>query len=525
MVKTNKIIGFLSNKSLTLIILFLYIGYLLLKKVIKTKEHFSEIEDMELDDMINEIDSMNLKELNDFEKKLETANPKGKKHVTSLDDVFKKDFLSKKSKFDFDLLPFNNDTELEEIDDEMYTNPENIIEDEMDIPENNNTLFDYGIDNSFSYIFEGDEVEDEMDQNLIESSPKTFSVGQILDKSEINQIKDIINDEMQKDSPDIDDYKLFNAEKLIKEDKAHRDIGDKKVLDLGESSLLNSLYQIKNGFNKMTEVATKLKDLDEENNKKVNTDILNLLDKSEKIFTKKLKETDGPAAFDNEDDEFDNNLVLDEQTFNYSDKDNLVDTNILKSEISNNLPFENNVDDLKEEAYEGEDKIFDYDELNAYDSVKLVSNDNKLSHMMNENLKSDLEKKFTIDEEGVRNRLHVVDKAGLFIKPTFENNFTYDQMKTDDNFLLSNHNLQKLRETKKIDKPMKLNELYSDSIHKPKDLKSKKHLYKKIQKGLNINDNSTNYYLFNPNIKDNEKNSDNSLLRYDTNFSNYSNYE
>ena len=87
---------------------------------------------------------------------------------------------------------------------------------------------------------------------------------------------------------------------------------------------------------------------------------------------------------------------------------------------------------------------------------------------------------------------------------------------------LENEKLNDLR-TGKVDAPIELNKLYSDSISKPYQHKSATKKGNLIQSGLDLNKSSSSYYTFNPNAPI-SKEQQQLIQGYNDDFSDYSKY-
>ena len=398
-------------------------------------------------------------------------------------------------------------------------------------------------------MVEDEMVEDEMSQGeMIEmeelDSDIEFHVGQTLGDSEIKSINNVIKNEKKINKKKIKNNELSKTEKIIEEDNAYKKIGKKKILDNNETNFLNSMFQIKKGLNKVQKSSNDLTKLAKDKN----VDILKLIDSSEKIFDNVIEDETGPDPID---DEMDHELEVNVKQSKDDIKQKLKrpDASIhkpkpkhdykSKDEKEDDIDISLSVSDLiEEEAYEGDDDILDLDLQNTFKNPvnmvpiedttfenRLIKIGEKEQECKSKSCKQNLSKKFTIDKKGVEKRMKKLKEAGVLIDPTYEDDITYNQMKLDDNYTMESKKLNELRTSKGLRKPTELRKIYSDAIYKPKEHdKLIDESCSKLQSGLDLNKGTSNYYIFDPSAKKNNKNSDGSLFRYDNKFNYFSNY-
>ena len=477
----------INMERVAMILLFLFVGFRLLKKLDKTKEQFSMIENMERDEMIEQIDNMNFDELNNFEKVLDNQEEEKVKKSSELDKFFEK----KNNLKEFDLLPSNDGDDLEYIEDEIVSEKQFVYDE---------TEFDYG------YL-------ESKDTGI--SSELDFKFEEPTDLSSLQSIEaDSIEDET-----------------LMTEDDS-----DKKS---SKNTILSSLYELKKGAKQIKSGTSKLAEINNEFNYDLIEDEFGFDDK---II---LDELDSEIDTEELDKPIINNVI------DLQDYSPIVKTEkIIKQSIKEEKPKKSKDDNtdilslIENDAYEGSELLFKDEDKSSIDSnilddkvasTRIVSayeesnecllkDMNSMDSIDNEDSHSS-DKKFTIDKEGVEKRLKKLKDAGVFIDPTYEEDITYSQMKIDKSDVdYTLDKLNNLRGDQKFDKPVPLSKVYSGSVYKPSGSKSFKDTYKKIGKNLDMNKSASNYYTFDPTKKVNDRVSYD-LFKYDNGFTNFQNIE
>ena len=498
-------------ERVAMILLFLFVGFRLLKKLDKTKEQFSMIENMERDEMIEQIDSMNFDELNNFEKVLDNQEEEKVKKSSELDKFFEK----KNNLKEFDLLPSNDGDDLEYIEDEIVSEKQFVYDE---------TEFDYG------YLESKDTgISSELDFKFEEPT-------------------------------DLLDLQTNEADSIEDETSMIEDDSDKKS---SKNTILSSLYELKKGAKQIKSGTSKLAEINNEIEKEKNEFNYDLIEDEfgfdDKII---LDELDSEIDTEEIDKPFINNVI------DLQDYSPVVKTEKIKKQLTKKEKPKKSKDDnadilslIENDAYEGSELLFKEEDKSssAYEGSELLFKDEDKSSIdsnilddkiastrivnayeeSNECLLKDMnptdsinnedsdssDKKFTIDKEGVEKRLKKLKDAGVFIDPTYEEDITYSQMKIDKSDVdYTLDKLNNLRGDNKFDKPVPLSKVYSGSVYKPSGSKTFKDTYKKIGRNLDMNKSASNYYTFDPTKKVNDRVSYD-LFKYDNGFTNFQNIE
>jgi hypothetical protein len=275
---SKKLFDFIEYDNLAMILLFVLFGIIIYKKINRTKENFNSIDNDDLGAMLNDIDQLDFSKLKEFEKKLTNKEEENNNRNNKLKDIIgsnenHSDFLPMDLDQSFDDLIDDEDDELE---DEMESN-------NLRVSTHSNNIND----------------EEDIDFGFINKKPN-FKVGQLLMKSDLKKLQNIIEDET--DGP-LSDSIIGNAEGIIADEQAHRVIGERKILDKHESGFLNKLMSVRDGIDKIQTNVKKISKIDikdklsklsdeelERRFKKNNVGIFNqnnlgkLIDKSDKLF-------------------------------------------------------------------------------------------------------------------------------------------------------------------------------------------------------------------------------------------------
>ncbi len=278
---SKKLFDIIDYEKLAMILLFVLFGIMIYKRINRAKENFESIENDDLGAMLNDIDKLDFSKLKEFEKKLKSKEEDDEERSKNLKDVIG----SNEGPDDF--LPVDLDQSFDDlIDDE----DDGEVDDEIDY--NQSRVGPYS-----------DDVDDEedIDFGFISKVKKpNFEVGQLLMKTDVNRLKNIIEDETD---GILSDTIVGQAEEIIADEQAHRMIGERKILDKHESGFLNKLMSVRDGIDKIQTNVKKISKIDikdkisklsdeelERRFKKNNVGVFDqnnlgkLIDKSDKMF-------------------------------------------------------------------------------------------------------------------------------------------------------------------------------------------------------------------------------------------------
>ena len=590
---SKKLFDIIDYEKLAMILLFVLFGIMIYKRINRAKENFESIENDDLGAMLNDIDKLDFSKLKEFEKKLKSKEDEDEERSKNLKDVIG----SNEGPDDF--LPVDLDQSFDDlIDDE----DEGEVEDEIDYNESRVGPYSGDVDD-----------EEDIDFGFINKVKKpNFEVGQLLMKTDVNRLKNIIEDETD---GILSDTVVGQAEEIIADEQAHRMIGERKILDKHESGFLNKLMSVRDGIDKIQTNVKKISKIDikdkisklsdeelERRFKKNNVGVFDqnnlgkLIDKSDKMFKYNLDsiaegqpvgideevdykelDSDEPVTIKPLDDNLrsrpstledamtrpgkyaDDSLLLNEKQFDETrfksineidgqedDSVKLLDsTNDVTGSSVNELDIIQDSNDLVDDEIDSDDigDIIDSDEdlptvydssfknpVNVtpiddtyYDKTLVDSPQPECTKDGVCSYRKDKRKTFTIDNEGVKSRLHTNVKSGTYIEPTYIDDITHTQMKLDDSrYDLDIKTLNDLRKTKKYDGPVEMKKVYDDSISKPYERKCNTSML--TQNNLDLNKSHSNYYSFNPNAPMRKNVDSKSINAYDGDFSSFSKY-
>ena len=291
---SQKLFDLIEYDKLAMLFLFVLFGIMIYKRINKVKENFESIDNDDLGAMLNDIDNLDFSKLKEFEKKLKNKEGQDEEKSKKFKDIIGANEEPN------DFLPVDLDQSFDDL-----------IDDEVDE--------EYIEDESQAISYENVEDEEDLDFGFIKKveRPK-YEVGQLLRRSDISKLRDIIDDETD---GLISDTIVSKAEEIIADEQAHRMIGERKIIDQNESGFLNKLLNVRDGIDKIQTNVKKIKDIDvkgkvaelsdeelESRFKKNNIDIFNknsiskLIDKSDKMFKYDLDSISGgqPVGLDEE---------------------------------------------------------------------------------------------------------------------------------------------------------------------------------------------------------------------------------
>lgn len=587
---SDKLFNLIEYEKLAMILLFVIFAIMIYKRINKVKENFESIDSDDLGQMLQDIDKLDFEQLKEFEKKLKNKEDSDEQNSKRMGEILginedPADFLPVDLDQSFDDLI--DDEVDEEIDDEIEDEHDRVIDDLVN-----------------------DEDDEEIDFGFINKKSKEnkYEVGQLLKSSDVNKIRDLIEDET--DGP-IPDSVIGKTQEILAEDEAYRIMGERKVLDQQESGFLNKLLDVRKGIDKIQTSVKKVKKVDlkkslgpevdkeldkrfKQNNVGIfdKPNLSKLIDKSDKMFKYDLdaishgqpsgldeesadyKELDGdePVSVKPSSDKIKfkkPSVSVEKRPFKYKDEESIIfeeeiydetryksiseidgsdDDNVkfIDADVNDYTELERDIvdspDDLESDQDTEIDKILEKDETlkvfdknfknpvnvtpidDTYYEKRIVDSpepdcikDGSCSYRKNK------KKSFTIDEKGLESRLKTNVKSGTFISPNYIDDISYTQMKLDKSkYDLENEKLNDLR-TGKVDVPIELNKLYSDSISKPYQHKSATKKGNLIQSGLDLNKSSSSYYTFNPNAPTSREQQQ-LIQGYNDDFSDYSKY-
>lgn len=561
---SNKLFGLIDYDRLAILMLFILFGLIIYKRMCRAKENFVSIDKDDLGKMLEDIDKLDFKQLQDFEKKVAKKEFNDNENSKRFNDLLSANENSQ------DFLPVDLDQSFDDLIDE---------EDDDDIYDEE--------DNEF-------ENEDELNFGFLKNEYKT---GQILNNKDRKGLKGIIEDET---NDNISDSLVGKTEEILAEDEAYSAIGEKKVINQTESQFLNKLLSVKDGINKIQNGARKVKDSSlvksgndehEKRFKKNNVGIFDkpsltkLIDKSDKLFKYDLNsDNDLPGAVDEEayeyeevgdneveirdsnkfakapkkgdpierpkyEQEKDKLIIEDEGIFDETRYHSIVDldgSNDL-SEIkyldaekteSDIIEEPSDIDsDIKTSISEGDELTNNYDKdfknpvnMTPIDDIqydkRIVGSDELDDSCVGPKCSFNpmVKHKTKIDDRELRARLKQNVKSGTYIQPNYLDDINYTQMKLDKaKYDLDNQNLNSLRLTKKFNAPTEIKKLYDSGISKPNIHKAAYQHNNLIQNGLDLNKVSSNYYTFDPNAMP-KNNSKSKVKGIESGFGDYSKY-
>ena len=307
---SKKLFDLIEYENLAMLLLFVLFGIMIYKRINKARETFESIDNDDLGGMLSDIDSLDFTKLKEFEDKLKNKESQNEERSKKFGDIIGSNEIQD------DFLPVDLDQSFDDlIDDE--------VDDEIDDEEIEDEMKNSKELNVSAYDDVDVDDEDDLEFGFIKKTQKPkFEVGQLLMKSDVSKIKDIIEDETE--GP-IDDRLISKAEELIADEHAHRMIGEKKVLDQSESGFLNKLLNVRDGIDKIQTNVRKIKKIDlkdkvsklsdkelDDRFKKNNVGIFDkpslskLIDKSDKMFKYDLDAVSGgqPVGLDEESIDF-----------------------------------------------------------------------------------------------------------------------------------------------------------------------------------------------------------------------------
>ena len=590
---SNKLFDIVDYDKLAMILLFVLFGIMIYKRINRAKENFESIENDDLGAMLNDIDKLDFSKLKEFEKKLKSKEEDEDKRSKNLKDVIG----SNEEPGDF--LPVDLDQSFDDlIDDE----DDGEIDDEIDYNESEVGTYSGNVDD-----------EEDVDFGFISKGNKpNFEIGQLLMKTDVNKLKNIIQDETD---GILSDTIVGQAEEIIADEQAHRMIGERKILDKHESGFLNKLMSVRDGIDKIQTNVKKISKIDikdkisklsdeelERRFKKNNVGVFDqnnlgkLIAKSDKMFKYNLDSiSEGqPVGLDEEADykeldsdepvtikSIDNNLrsrpstledamrrpgkyaddslLLNEKQF---DETRFKSINEIDGQEDDNVKLLDSTNDITGSSINELDIIQDSndlidDEIDIDEVGNIIDSDEESQPIYDSNFKNPVnvtpiddtyydktlvdspqpectkdgvcsyrknkKKTFTIDNEGVKSRLHTNVKSGTYIEPTYIDDITHTQMKLDDSrYDVDIQTLNNLRKTKKYDGPVEMKKVYDDSISKPYERKCNSSNL--AQNNLDLNKSHSNYYSFNPNAPMRKNVDSMSITAFDDDFSNFSKY-
>ena len=590
---SNKLFDIVDYDKLAMILLFVLFGIMIYKRINRAKENFESIENDDLGAMLNDIDKLDFSKLKEFEKKLKSKEEDEDKRSKNLKDVIG----SNEEPGDF--LPVDLDQSFDDlIDDE----DDGEIDDEIDYNESEVGTYSGNVDD-----------EEDVDFGFISKGNKpNFEIGQLLMKTDVNKLKNIIQDETD---GILSDTIVGQAEEIIADEQAHRMIGERKILDKHESGFLNKLMSVRDGIDKIQTNVKKISKIDikdkisklsdeelERRFKKNNVGVFDqnnlgkLIAKSDKMFKYNLDSiSEGqPVGLDEEADykeldsdepvtikSIDNNLrsrpstledamrrpgkyaddslLLNEKQF---DETRFKSINEIDGQEDDNVKLLDSTNDITGSSINELDIIQDSndlidDEIDIDEVGNIIDSDEESPTIYDSNFKNPVnvtpiddtyydktlvdspqpectkdgvcsyrknkKKTFTIDNEGVKSRLHTNVKSGTYIEPTYIDDITHTQMKLDDSrYDVDIQTLNNLRKTKKYDGPVEMKKVYDDSISKPYERKCNSSNL--AQNNLDLNKSHSNYYSFNPNAPMRKNVDSKSITAFDDDFSNFSKY-
>ncbi len=590
---SNKLFDIVDYDKLAMILLFVLFGIMIYKRINRAKENFESIENDDLGAMLNDIDKLDFSKLKEFEKKLKSKEEDEDKRSKNLKDVIG----SNEEPGDF--LPVDLDQSFDDlIDDE----DDGEIDDEIDYNESEVGTYSGNVDD-----------EEDVDFGFISKGNKpNFEIGQLLMKTDVNKLKNIIQDETD---GILSDTIVGQAEEIIADEQAHRMIGERKILDKHESGFLNKLMSVRDGIDKIQTNVKKISKIDikdkisklsdeelERRFKKNNVGVFDqnnlgkLIAKSDKMFKYNLDSiSEGqPVGLDEEADykeldsdepvtikSIDNNLrsrpstledamrrpgkyaddslLLNEKQF---DETRFKSINEIDGQEDDNVKLLDSTNDITGSSINELDIIQDSndlidDEIDIDEVGNIIDSDEESQPIYDSNFKNPVnvtpiddtyydktlvdspqpectkdgvcsyrknkKKTFTIDNEGVKSRLHTNVKSGTYIEPTYIDDITHTQMKLDDSrYDVDIQTLNNLRKTKKYDGPVEMKKVYDDSISKPYERKCNSSNL--AQNNLDLNKSHSNYYSFNPNAPMRKNVDSKSITAFDDDFSNFSKY-